>query len=344
MENLIKDEIKQLKDDMFENQQKLLQKLKKQSKSNEEIERDQAETMQEKADLISCEYREQQKCLMDILGISQEKRNFETLKEAIENLKIGKEKVNQEQPASSSRSQSRTRSRCQSRIRSRSRSRTRSRSLSSSSSRSSVRSSSSSSSELVVPIKKELVVPDSAELMKLLNKRIAKDKRDYESLKEVTENLKKEKEKQTKDNSELKEEIGKVKDEKKKAIDNLKSEKEIFNAGQNDLMEILKIPPQKRDYESLEKAIENLVKEKEKQTKDNSKLKKENDELNNKIGEIRSNLMHEKEKHNQSKELLEKLMKSLNIPPERNNSYEPLIEAIEDLKREKEKQTKDNSK
>ena len=87
---------------------------------------DQAETMQEKADLISesCEYREQQKCLMDILGISQEKRNFETLKKAIENLqKKEKEKVNQEQPASSSRSQSRTRSRCQSRIRSRSRSR-----------------------------------------------------------------------------------------------------------------------------------------------------------------------------------------------------------------------------
>ena len=214
--------------------------------------------------------------------------------------------------------------------------------------------------------------------MRLLKKRMAQEKRDYESLKEVNKNLENEKKELTKDNSILKDEKNGLKEEIKHnnikhsfqqdEIKDLKVKlslrkqiRENLSSQQSDLMKIMNIPQEKRDYVSLKKAIEDLVKEKKKQTKDNSKLKKDLIQEKEKYEQSNKNLeTFKKNKEEQMKEMKKEierfekqikykdskksdLMKIMNIPKERRD-YETLKKAIEDLKDEKEKQTRGNLK
>ena len=303
--------------------------------------------------------------------ISPEKNNKRPKQEMnILDLNKEKEKVNQKQPGS------------------------RLRSLSSSSSGSSddgsgSRSRSSSSSESDKDFTKlniddciknsKLTVKNSKKhimYMRLLKKRMAEEKRDYESLKEVNKNLENEKKELTKDNSILKDEKNGLKEEikhnnikhsfqqdeikdlkvklslRKQIRENLLSEK-------SDLMKIMNIPQEKRDYVSLKKAIDDLLKEKERQTKDNSKLK--NDllqekerykQLNKKLDTLKKNIEEQTNDNSELKKEIKRLkinrleqksdlMNIMNIPKERRD-YETLKRAIEDLKEEKEKQKRDN--
>merc|ERR1712024_309392 len=154
--------------------------------------------------------------------------------------------------------------------------------------------------------------------MNIMN--IPKERRDYETLKRAIVNLKNEKEKQTIDNSKLKDENDKLNTN----IAKLESLYDMQEQDRENLCEIMKISKERRDYESLKKAIEDLKDEKEKQTKDNSIKKKE-------IERLKINRLEQKND----------LMNIMNIPKERRD-YETLKRAIEDLKEEKEKQKRDN--
>ena len=296
----------------------------------------------------------------------KQEKDILDLRSKINDLKKDKETVNQEQPGS------------------------RLRSLSSSSSessddgpgsrsRSSSRSSSSSEDKDSSKLDIDKCIKNSKKhyiYMKLLKSRMAEEKKDYELSKEVNDNLKnekeeltkensilkdkndglkgaiedleKEKERQTNDNSKLKKDLIQEKERYKqlnKKLDTLKKNKEVQmkdnselkeeierfkkqikykDSKKTDLMKIMNIPIERRDYESLKKAIEDLKDEKEKQTKDNSKKKKE-------IERLKINRLEQKND----------LMNIMNIPKERRD-YETLKRAIEDLKEEKEKQKRDN--
>ena len=202
----------------------------------------------------------------------KQEKDILDLRSKINDLKKDKETVNQEQPGSRLRSLSRS-------------------SSESSDDGPGSRSRSSSSSEDNDSSKLDIdkCIKNSEKhyiYMKLLKSRMAEEKRDYESLKEVNENLENEKKELTKENSILKDKNDGLKKEilhnkikhsfQQDEIKDLKVKlslrkqiRENLLSEQSDLMKIMNIPQEKRDYVSLKKAIDDLMKEKERQIKDN---------------------------------------------------------------------------